>query len=364
MEHPETVTVKQEDDDDEVVLVLDAASAPAPAPEPWQTLAAAAVPPFLVKTFELVEDPATDGVVSWGAARNSFVVRDPHAFAAGLLPRRFKHANFSTFLRQLNTYGFRKVSPDRWEFAHADFLAGQRHLLANIRRHRGAAGGGGGGSAASPSGAKAGGASGSGGAGGGRDGELERLRRDRAALARELSRLRHGQQEARAQLLDMERRVRGSERRQEQCTAFLARAVGNPAFLDGLLARRGGAEAAAAPVVAAAGRKRRLLDAAAAAPADVLAFEEMALAAGVEAEADPVLAAAAAASRSWSGAATDMIWYELLGEEQVEIDAEVEELVAAAAAAEAAAAEPSEEMGDEEVEELVQQIGCLGSPSP
>ncbi|CAL5039044.1 unnamed protein product [Urochloa decumbens] len=358
MEHAEAVTVKQEEDDDEVVVVLEATSAPALAPEPWQTPAAAAVPPFLAKTFDLVEDPATDGVVSWGAARNSFVVWDPHAFAAGLLPRRFKHANFSTFLRQLNTYGFRKVSPDRWEFAHADFLAGQRHLLAKIRRRRGAAGGGSGASTTSSSVAKPGVASGSGG-GGGRESELERLRRDRAALSRELARLRRGQQEARAQLLDMERRVQGTERRQEQCTAFLARAVGNPAFLDGLLARRG-RFAAAATVEAAAGRKRRLLDAVPDAAADVLAFEEMALAAGVEAEVDPVAAVAAASQSSSSAAtATDVIWYELLGEEQVEIDAEVEELVAAVEAA-----QPWEEMGDLEVDELVQQIGCLGSPSP
>uniref|UniRef100_A0A0D3GHY3 HSF-type DNA-binding domain-containing protein n=1 Tax=Oryza barthii TaxID=65489 RepID=A0A0D3GHY3_9ORYZ len=246
-------TVKQEEVE---VVVLDGEEEAA-APLPAAMGVGAVVAPFLVKTFEMVEDPATDAVVSWGgAARNSFVVWDPHAFAAGLLPLHFKHAKFSSFLRQLNTYGFRK--------------------------------------------------------------------------------------EARAQLLDMERRVRGTERRQEQCTAFLARALRSPDVLHNIARRH----AAAAPVE---GKKRRML----ADDDDGLTFEALAL------------AAAADTSHSTGGAViTDMIWYELLGEEQAEIDIEVDQLVAAAAAANTASeAEPWEEMGEEEVQELVQQIDCLASPS-
>ncbi|GAA0142176.1 winged helix/forkhead transcription factor [Lithospermum erythrorhizon] len=61
-------------------------------------------PPFLVKTYMLVEDPATDEVVSWNAEGTAFVVWQAAEFARDLLPAFFKHCNFSSFVRQLNTY--------------------------------------------------------------------------------------------------------------------------------------------------------------------------------------------------------------------------------------------------------------------
>ena len=62
------------------------------------------LPPFLTKTYEMVDDPSSNSIVSWSTNNTSFIVWNPPEFARDLLPRFFKHNNFSSFIRQLNTY--------------------------------------------------------------------------------------------------------------------------------------------------------------------------------------------------------------------------------------------------------------------
>ncbi|OVA05387.1 Heat shock factor (HSF)-type [Macleaya cordata] len=200
-----------------------------PPPQPIEGLHDPGPPPFLTKTFDMIDNPSTDHVVSWNRTGNSFVVWDPHTFSMDLLPRYFKHNNFSSFVRQLNTYGFRKVDPDRWEFANEGFLRGQKHLLKNIRRRK------------APSGpplqqqnlgacVEVGRF--------GLDGEIDRLRRDKQVLMVELVKLRQQQQNTREYLQAMEQRLQGTEQKQQQMMNFLARAMQNPTFIQQLVEQK------------------------------------------------------------------------------------------------------------------------------
>ncbi|KAL9662520.1 hypothetical protein QQ045_027353 [Rhodiola kirilowii] len=95
-----------------------------------------ALPPFIAKTYEMVDDPSSNSIVSWSSSNRSFIVWKPPEFARDLLPKFFKHNNFSSFIRQLNTYGFKKIDPEQWEFANDDFVRGQPHRLKNMHRRK------------------------------------------------------------------------------------------------------------------------------------------------------------------------------------------------------------------------------------
>ena len=127
--------------------------------------------------------------------------------------------------------GFRKIDPDRWEFANEGFLRGHRHLLRSIRRRKAPS--------HQPSLSQQGqvdhcvelGRF-------GLDEEIDRLRRDKKVLMMELVSLRQQQKNNIVHLQEMEQRLQGTEVKQKQMMAFLARAMKNPAFIQQLVQQK------------------------------------------------------------------------------------------------------------------------------
>ncbi|KAG1359209.1 heat stress transcription factor B-2b [Cocos nucifera] len=107
-----------------------------PAPQPPEGGQRSLPTPFLTKTYQLVDDSSIDDIISWNDDGSAFIVWRPAEFARDLLPKYFKHNNFSSFVRQLNTYGFRKIVSDRWEFANDYFRRGEKRLLCDIHRRK------------------------------------------------------------------------------------------------------------------------------------------------------------------------------------------------------------------------------------
>ncbi|CAO3644961.1 unnamed protein product [Mucor fragilis] len=100
---------------------------------------------FISKLFSMVSDRRNQHLISWNPSGSSFLVCNATRFAQEVLPEHFKHSNFSSFVRQLNMYGFHKInkSPrgqrgnnenEIWEFSHPKFQRGRPDILEDIKR--------------------------------------------------------------------------------------------------------------------------------------------------------------------------------------------------------------------------------------
>ncbi|KAK9367678.1 HSF-type DNA-binding-domain-containing protein [Lipomyces kononenkoae] len=93
----------------------------------------------------MLEDPSIQHLISWTSTSDSFVVLPNEEFSK-VLSQYFKHTNVSSFVRQLNMYGFHKVNDvfhagstidsGQWEFKHGDgsFKRGDVESLRGIKR--------------------------------------------------------------------------------------------------------------------------------------------------------------------------------------------------------------------------------------
>ncbi|PWN34715.1 uncharacterized protein FA14DRAFT_160203, partial [Meira miltonrushii] len=107
--------------------------------------------PFLNKLRSMVDDPKTDDLIRWSDDGETFLVPNNVRFGDEVLPRFFKHNRFSSFVRQLNMYGFHKVphlqqgalktdpgqDTELWEFRNDNFKRDRPELLLQMQRKKG-----------------------------------------------------------------------------------------------------------------------------------------------------------------------------------------------------------------------------------
>ena len=93
-------------------------------------------PNFLIKLYQILETSDFQDIINWSENGKSFIVKNIHDFTEKILPKYYKHNNYSSFIRQLNIYDFHKTRNNNnfHIFQHKNFIKGERKLLKMIKR--------------------------------------------------------------------------------------------------------------------------------------------------------------------------------------------------------------------------------------
>lgn len=99
------------------------------------------ITPFPVKLHSMLDRIDADGlahVVSWQPHGRCFVVHKPKEFVDHVMPHYFKQTKMASFQRQLNLYGFNRLTGglDKGGYYHEMFLRGKVSLAYDIHRMR------------------------------------------------------------------------------------------------------------------------------------------------------------------------------------------------------------------------------------
>lgn len=98
--------------------------------------AAGRIPTFPAKMHAILTNPALQDVVAWAPHGRSWRILKPRDFEVNVLPRYFEHSKFSSFVRQANGWGFRRLAQgrDRNAYYHEYFLRSMPWLCKKMRR--------------------------------------------------------------------------------------------------------------------------------------------------------------------------------------------------------------------------------------
>jgi hypothetical protein len=94
------------------------------------------LPNFPVKMLAILSRDDLSHIVSWMPHGRSWRVLKPREFEVKVIPAYFEHSKFSSFIRQANGWGFRRITkgPDRNSYYHELFLRGLPHLTKQMQR--------------------------------------------------------------------------------------------------------------------------------------------------------------------------------------------------------------------------------------
>lgn len=90
---------------------------------------------FPEKMFQILDSESPE-VVHWLSHGLAFKVVDPWRFSIEVLPKYFRHNKISSFQRQLNLYGYKKITKgnDLGATFHPSFQRDNRELMTDIKR--------------------------------------------------------------------------------------------------------------------------------------------------------------------------------------------------------------------------------------
>ncbi|KAG7374400.1 HSF-type DNA-binding protein [Nitzschia inconspicua] len=108
-----------------------------PDPDPFTPLTAPGrVPNFPAKMHSILSRADLVDIVAWMPHGRAWRVLKPREFECRVIPTYFEHAKFSSFIRQANGWGFRRLTQgkDRNAYYHEMFLRGLPHLCKMMKR--------------------------------------------------------------------------------------------------------------------------------------------------------------------------------------------------------------------------------------
>ena len=88
--------------------------------------------------MEILDRGDLNAIIDWMPHGRAFIVRQPKIFQVQILPRFFKQTKFLSFTRQLNLWGFKRITQglDSGAYYHKLFLPGHPNLAMRMTRQK------------------------------------------------------------------------------------------------------------------------------------------------------------------------------------------------------------------------------------